>query len=256
MYSGSKMDDMSVVRLWMVQVSEKQLQLFEKEVGSRIHQDKGIFLITFSVHPSLICTWSDVSHPSFLEGSYIIDFWLRKPHEHSLRELNADVESSRQAATKSVEQIDRIYMIQDIQTTSEKMHQSVTDFVHQMAERSEDISRPESFWDQCEAFGTTLTDLRQYADVGKPLGTQQIEDIVLLGKALKPFAWVVIRHLTGLPDGAPWTGKKYARTWEDLNACCRQSDSALYKQVPNTVIRRMANYMLFLKTIRSVPYSH
>ena len=125
-----------------------------------------------------------------------------------------------------------------------------------MAERSENISGPESLWDQCEAFETTLTDLRQYADVGKPLGAQQIEDIVLLGKALKPFAWVVIRHLTGLSDGAPWTENKYERTWEDLNACCRQSDTALYKQVPNTVIMRMAKYITFLKTIRSVPYSH
>ena len=56
MYSNSEMDDMSVIRLWMVQVSEKQLQLFEKEVESRIHQDKGIFIVAFSIHPSLICT--------------------------------------------------------------------------------------------------------------------------------------------------------------------------------------------------------
>ena len=199
--------------------------------------------------------WLDVSDPSFLEGSYIvINYWLQKPYEHSLRELNADVESSRQAATKSGEQIDRITMIQDIQTTSEKMHQSVTDFVQQMAERSDDISKPESFWDQCEAFGTSLTDLRQYADVGKPLGAQQIEDIVLLGKALKPFAWVVIRHLTGLSDGAPWTENKYVRTWENLNAILPQYDGDVSSRpVPNGVNLRMANYTLFLKTILSVP---
>ena len=47
MYSGSKRDGMTVGRLWMVQVSEKQLQFFEKELESRIHQDKGISFITF-----------------------------------------------------------------------------------------------------------------------------------------------------------------------------------------------------------------
>ena len=121
-----------------------------------------------------------------------------------------------------------------------------------MAERSDDISGPESFWDQCEVFETILTDLRQYADVGKPLGAQQIEDIVLLGKALEPFAWAVIRHLTGLSDGAPWTENKYVKTWENLNSCCRPPLNAVFfVPVPKAVILRMANYILFLKTIMS-----
>ena len=195
--------------------------------------------------------WLDNTSRPFLEGSHIIDFRPQALNEETLRKLDVEEISGHDAATAR-EQVDRITAIQDIQTTSEKMHQSVTDFVHQMAERSEDISELESLWDQCEAFEATLTDLRQYADVGKPLGAQQIKDIVLLGKALKPFAWVVIRHLTGLSDGAPWTDDKYVRTWEHLNACCREPDSIVKKQVSNAVILRMTNYILFLRTIMSV----
>ena len=121
-----------------------------------------------------------------------------------------------------------------------------------MAEQSDDISGPESLWDQCEAFGTTLTDLRQYADVGKPLGPYQVQDIVMLGKALKPFAWVIIRYLTNLSDGAPWTENKYVKIWEDLNWWCREPIDGFLVRVPNPVILRMASYNAFLKTIRSV----
>ena len=44
---------MNAVRLWMVQVSDKQLQLFEKEVETHIHQDKSKCYLNLSVPPVL-----------------------------------------------------------------------------------------------------------------------------------------------------------------------------------------------------------
>lgn len=246
----SRFDDMSDDRLWMVQVSTMQLQLFEKEVESRIHQDRCICSITLSVPQILILHGPDNTRRAFLEGSYILEFGFRKPREHHIREFSEDEDKkSRPAATKSDEQIDLIAAIQDIQLTNNNLHQSVAYFAQQMAERSDDISGPESLWHQCEAFETTLTDLGQYAGTAKPLGTQQIDDLVLLRETLRVFAWIIVRHFTDISDGAPWTESKYTNAWKDINDCCPNPDGNSFPREPNAVVLRLNDYHRFLKTI-------
>ena len=144
--------------------------------------------------------------------------------------------------------------IQQIQDTSEKYHQAITDFAQQMAERGGNTEGPESLWDECEAFGVALTDLRQYVDVGKPLGQSQIEDIPLLYGALKGVAWVVIRFFGSISDGAPWTEHKYIQAWDDINHSFPIGDEESVTRSPNALRLRMVDCRNFLKTIMSVNY--
>ena len=145
-----------------------------------------------------------------------------------------------------------IDQIQQIQDTCEKYHQAITDFAQKMAEQCGNIEGPESLWDECEAFGIALTDLRQYVDVGKPLGQSQIQDIPLLHGALESLAYVVIRCFGSISDGAPWTEYKYIQTWEDINYSFPVRDREVSTRSPNALRLRMVDCRKFLRTIMLV----
>lgn len=170
----------------------------------------------------------------------------------SIAQFNAEAAESQQQESRPLSQQALIDQIQRIQDTSEKYHQAITDFAQQMAERCGNIEGPESLWDECEAFGLALADLRQYVDVGKPLGRSQIEDIPLLHEALKGAAWVVIRLFGSMSDGAPWTKDKYIQTWEDINLSLGHVDGEYRTSSPNALRLRMVDCRKFLKTIMLV----
>ena len=178
-----------------------------------------------------------------------INFTIR---EGFIDRFNAEAAKSQQQESRPLSQQALIDQIQRIQDTSEKYHQAITDFAQQMAERCGGMEGPESLWDECEAFGVALADLRQYVDVGKPLGQSQIEDLPLLHEALKGVAYVVIRIFGSISDGAPWTEDKYIQTWEDINRSLPNKENGYTIRSPNALKMRMVDCRKFLKTIMLV----
>lgn len=172
--------------------------------------------------------------------------------EDSIERFQAQVAESEQQGSSASQQKVLIDQIQQIQETTEKYHQAITDFAQQMAERCGDIEGPKSLWDECEAFGVALTDLRQYVDLGKPLTRSQIEDIPLLHGTLKGIAWVVIRVFGSISDGAPWTEDKYIQTWRTINDNFSIGGGLYAFRSSNALRLRMVDCRKFLKTIMSV----
>ena len=166
--------------------------------------------------------------------------------------LNAEAANSQLQGSRSSNQRILIDQIQQVQDISESYHQAITEFAQQMAERCGDIGGPEELWDECEAFGVALTDLRQYVDIGKPLGRSQIEDIPLLHGALRGVAWTVIRLFGSISDGAPWTEIKYIQTWQDINDWFGHGYTAGNNRTPRSLALKMVDCRKLLKVIMLV----